>query len=292
MLYELIQEVTRWKKEVSKGNLSPKSIQRIKNEGVAKTPEEYATGLRKGSMNIVKQAGLKFNDAPMKIFGGQGVKDNLLGAMTGGAYTSFGDKVVRSPKKMGLLHKAITPLNNGDKIEQELITRHEANEAKYGNQNIKNGHEIGENPIPLAKVGIDGKLKGQHFSMKVIGDEAADVNFYNNLFGSAKNLKRMRGAVEDKILKDKLGVSYNDINFENKKNINRKIGKYENNVVFPEFMNRVEELPFLPSRQTLMKFHKTPYDSWSVNTDGSATKEYNNAVRKNYVDKFTGLFRR
>jgi len=160
-----IEEVARWKKEVVAGNLSSQSIERLKKEGVAKTPQEYAAGLRKGSLNIAKRAGFDINTKPMKFIGGEGFRDALTGLLSGGAYTQSTSKQIRVPENYGMFHKAASILNLNDPLERELVLRHEANEAKYADNSFTN-------PMPRARIGINNRIVGQHNSMKVISDEA------------------------------------------------------------------------------------------------------------------------
>ena len=129
-----INEVSRWKNEVAAGNLSPESIERLKKEGVAKTPEEYVSGLRKGTENIVKQSGYNYDDSPMEFLGGNlkdSIKDSITGLKTGGAYSNFLTKTVRAPKDYGIVNKILTPINTTDNLEKEIAARHEADEAKF-----------------------------------------------------------------------------------------------------------------------------------------------------------------
>ena len=231
-LTHIIEEAARWKREVAAGNLSSESIKRIKKEGVAKTPEEYAAGLRRGSENIAKQAGFNINTDKMAFT--KNPLDALTGALLGGHYTSPLKNVVRSPDEMGIVNKALTPLKNLNPIERELALRHEANEAKYFNQEFR---KTGFLPQPKARVGVNNKLVGNHYSMKVIADEAKDANFYKNLFGYDA-FNKARKSRENVVLKDKFGVGYDDINFDNVKQLKRKIDNYERKVIDNEIMQR------------------------------------------------------
>jgi len=287
---KLIEEISRWKKEVAAGNLSQSSIERIKKEGVAKTPEEYAAGLRRGSLNIAKKAGFKVDESPMKILGGKGLNDSFLGMKTGGAFTNPVTKTIRAPKSYGLLNRIVSPMNTQDSLEKELIFRHEANEAKYYNQ-LKNNQNSVKNtvtgePLPMAKVGINGKTLGNHYSMKVISDEAADANFYNNLFGAAKNLKTVRGAIEDPILKDKLGISYNDINHSNRKIINKKISQYEKNVIANDAKQWQNNILNASSVSQALNNSKKAYSGWNLN---NSNIDFNDTAKQLYLNKLKGF---
>ena len=67
MIVNIIEEASRWKREVAAGNLSPDNIERIKREGIAKSPEEYAAGLRRGSENNINNAGYNLNTDKMSF---------------------------------------------------------------------------------------------------------------------------------------------------------------------------------------------------------------------------------
>ena len=299
-----ITEVSRWKNEVASGNLSPESIKRLKRERVAKTPKEYAAGLRKGTENIAKQTGFDLNDSPMKIIGGD-LNDSVIGMKTGGAYTNAMTKTIRAPKEYGIFNKITTPLNTSDIIEREIAARHEADEAKYYKKlekeklkEISNkdddyifqkmfGSPSDTTVLPMARLGLNGNIAGQHNSMRVIGDEAPNLNFYNNLFGSGENLKIMRDAVEDKLLKKNIGVGYGDINFQNKNKINSQIKKYEKEYVEPEakrWYNRVAATQFNPLAQA--KIMAQPYSSWDIESKEGIMPSLGKVYKNKIKDEF------
>lgn len=236
---KILEEVSRWKKEVSSGNFSKENISKIR-KNVAKSPEEYSAGLNKGSRNIASKIDADFDDSKMSLI--KKPADSIKGMMFGNYYQQpsvFGNSTIRVPDKVGLANTiagSLIGLNprKMSPIEKSILTRHETNEAKYFDQG----------DISLAKVGVNDKLKGMHNTMKVIADEARDVNLYNNLFGKegAPLIYKKRQQAESPVMQSKLGFSYDDINYGNHATIKNKINSYEKNIVQKELDEKNDKM--------------------------------------------------
>jgi len=119
------------------------------------------------------------------------------------------------------------------------------------------------------------------------------MNFYNNLFGAAQNLKDFRSRFEDKILQDKLGISYNDINFSNRKKINRIIDKYEKDIpknLDEKFANILLDPNLSPVQRMkeIKRFFTQPNEEWNTIVDD---KDYvKNAFKEIYGRKFKNAY--
>ena len=174
------------------------------------------------------------------------------------------------------------------------MLRHEANEAKYMSMDKE------PIPIPKAKIGVNNKLVGNHYSMNVIADEAKDANFYKNLFGYDK-LNNVRQNRENLVLKDKFGIGYNDINFDNVNNLKRQINNYENNVVNKEINQKLNGIAdkfgeasearglfgktkaFISANKEVSKFKTAPYNAYNTNQNFARQSNSDIASRINKV---------
>lgn len=121
--------IDRATKEMMKGNLSQKALERLKREKVFREPERYIEGLNKGTENILKRYDYSLNKSK-----------SILEAMRGGGYyTASGE--VHYVDLDNPLHRAVSPVipKTGPKsmmrLADALAKRHEAYEVIEAHRN-------------------------------------------------------------------------------------------------------------------------------------------------------------
>ena len=247
----LLEEASRWKQEVQKGNISDKNMRLLRKKGVTKTDDQLAAGMKKGSEELLKK------HAPDTIFA-----DNrgIANAGGGAASVRFGGATpneIYINEKPGRFIRFSSPMySNFEKPElsKEILRRHEVNEVLAGKNYVKNLNKSldkreGSSDYHLRKMTGHGNLYdnyninafltkkntlgqqsviGAHNSMDVLTKEAADVNrmAYTDAAKRIKNHRKNTG--ESQIMKDYFGKGYNDINDENLGKINKSIHQFEN----------------------------------------------------------------
>jgi len=182
--FEILNERTRWKDEVQKGNISDPS--KLVKKGIAPSEKKWLKGVEKGSDKIFKKAGTK----SLSDRGKTKLKKTLwklldkgVSALTGPMMVSMGDQsMLYLPKGMNVAQLK-TRLSRKDWTELlPLLKRHEANELTAFQKQAKKGmYNVG-----VVKFKKDGKLVGQHAGPSILKKEKEMLDYWTKLYGPSK----------------------------------------------------------------------------------------------------------
>lgn len=236
---QIILEATKWK-EFS-GQLSKKSLKRIKKSGIMKPNNILADGINVGTSNILDKLQNRPNISTKMNF------ENFL--KTGGGGFDNETNTILLPKQLSPSMKLFSNTdsifqNSGEsKLSNALTKRHEAYEAKEYDKILKDAKTptivdkgnfyIKRNPLAQIVSGKDYLQVGNHWSGRVLTNEAKDLNNLAYTKPTQRFIKYRK--TENSILKDNIGIDLNTVNGKNISKINKKISNYENDPSFQAY---------------------------------------------------------
>ena len=150
-----INELSKWKRMVSGGQLTKAAIKRMKQAGIGKTARKHTAGLEKGMKNIQKQHGIKVKKTGVI---------NPDQAMSG-QYDTV-SKTITIPKKQ-----------DGN----VLVKRHEFDEAQVAHKLAKRGI-----PNVSSDLSSPGSVTYSHVSPEVLKRERRWLKFAKNYYPNSK----------------------------------------------------------------------------------------------------------
>jgi hypothetical protein len=179
----ILSEYTRWKREVASGDLSKKSIDKLKDKHIAKPEKEYMGGVEHGAKKILNKHGVE-------------VKRTEKGSATG-PHVDEHEKVVHLPQKgHDEWMKRLKAKRNFDMSKEEyhkeepIALKHDADEIAEKNRQKKKFGEDGVGSITVKKSGSDSKSK--HYGLRVLKKEKKLTDLTSRLYGVGNAIRRDR----------------------------------------------------------------------------------------------------
>lgn len=218
-LRSLLEEKTRWKKEHLLGNVNDNNLNKLRQSGVVKSNEELASGINKGTFNMLKKSGNDYTLEKPEFF---------TGLKTGGNYTKVlgpNKQTIGYNEKPNTFTRMTSPVYRTmnftkkqkglNTLSNALALRHEAYEAMNAKKQFDKTGDIkfkGSFISPIIGLGkqkIGDAPAGMHLSADILNREAKDLSDLSYT-DAAQHFKKMRNnSGEYEALKDATGVDLN-----------------------------------------------------------------------------------
>lgn len=262
-LRSLLEEKTRWKQEHLLGNVNDNNLNKLRQAGVVKSNEELASGLNKGTFNMLKNSG---NDYSLEK------PEFMTGLKTGGNYTKIlgpNKQTIGYNEKPNTFTRMTSPVYSTmnftkkqkglNTLTNALALRHEAYEAINAKKQFDKTGDIKFNGtfitpiIGLGKKHIADASAGMHLSADILNREAKDLNDLSYT-DAAQHFKKMRNnSGEYEALKDATGVDLNQgTTTKNMGSNTKKINEHERRN--PQYKTKSKDI----SKQQLLNLLTLP----------------------------------